>query len=455
MVKDFKGYFTIIFFILIILYKFYNGGIIYFNIDEIYSINFYSNFYTFFVVSLPNNHVLTNFLGALGTIFFGYNIYYFKFVSFFFLFLTLLIFNSFFRDYKFLLFFFLLFFLSDNLYNYSYLFRGYYLSSFIFSLVFILLYKNFLFFTKKNFNIIFLLLVLLTVHSVYVLFLVFPILISNFYLAKKTLGKKAILINFLIFFVLPLFILEFTKLALTGLFNLRKVVNLSDFNSLFYYFITDHNTLPLEPAKNQIYNFFLNLLNVIGSGINLVYLNDWIYGQLYKEKYIISYRFFINDPVLFFIFFFSMLFSIKNLIQKNFNILDFIILFFFIISFLSMKRMPERTYIGYVGFFIFYLFHNIKYLKFFNFQKKLFNIFFFLFIFLISLNKSLVFKDFNIWDFDISKSNNFCYLQEVLNPKIRNQEQELQRILDIYNYFIKCPYSDFKSYLRAKYSDFY
>jgi len=446
--------FYIFFFSLIIFINFFSKDNYYFNIDEINSINYYSNFYTFLITNVPNNHVITNFIGALGTITFGYNIYYFKSINYFFCILIFFIFHNFYKNYNFLLIFLLLFFISNNLYTYSYLYRGYYFSSLIFSVIFVLIYKNKNFFQKKFFNIIFLLLALLSVHSVYVFFLVVPILIANFYQAAKKLTNKTIIINFFLFFLIPFITVEFFKWIFTGLYLVSKTINSSDYNSLFTYLTSksqNNNFFLINYFDNKFFNLLVNFFSLIYNAILQIYFNKYTFGNNFQnENFIISFKFFFQDPVTFFIYFSSLLFAIKNLI-KSYNILDFIVLFFFIFLFVSMKTPPGRVYIGFIGFFIFYFFLNVKYLNIINFNGKLFRTLLFIFIFYLSFNKNLKIEANQVWTINYEKNNQFCEIDDQFTKiKTRTEHEELEKNLAIFNYFTKCPNSSFKNYIKIK-----
>jgi hypothetical protein len=446
--------FYVIFFSLIIFINFFSKNIFYFNIDEINSINFYSNFYTFLITNEPNNHVITNFIGTLGTTFFGYNIYYFKSINFFFCILIFFIFHNFYKNYNFLLIFLLLFFISNNLYTYSYLYRGYYFSSLIFSIIFILIWKNKNFFQKKFFNTIFLLLAFLCIHSVYVFFLTVPILIANFYQAAKKLTNKTIIINFFLFFLIPFITIEFSKWIFTGLYLVSKTINSSDYNSLFAYLSSksqNNNFLLINYFDNKFFNLSVNFFSLIYSGMLQIYFNKYTFGNIFQnENFIISFKFFFQDPVTFFIYFSSLLFAIKNLI-KSFNILDFIVLFFFIFLFVSMKTPPGRVYIGFIGFFIFYFFLNVKILNIINFNGKLFRALLFIFIFYLSFNKNLIFEAYQVWNINYEKNNQFCAIDDkFIKSKLRTEDEALEKNLAVFNYFTKCPNSSFKNYIKIK-----
>jgi hypothetical protein len=299
------------------------------------------------------------------------------------------------------------------------------------------------------------LLALLSIHSVYVFFLVVPILFANLYLAVKKLSNKAILNNFFYFYLVPFLSLEILKWFFTGLFLLRFSINFSDYNSILIYLFSktqETNFFLINYFDNKFFNLIINTFSICYNGILTMYFNEYIHGKnlaSQNENFIISLKFFFNDPVTFVIYFCSVLFAIKNLIEK-FSIFDFIILSFFFLLIVSNKTPPERVYIGYIGFFIFYFFFNLRFLNIMNLKSKLFHLLSFTFIFYLSLNKNLITKT-QVWGFTFEKNNQFCEIDvKYLNTDTKTNDHATEKNLLVFDYFTKCPYSSFKDYITKK-----
>jgi hypothetical protein len=282
---------------------------------------------------------------------------------------------------------------------------------------------------------------------------VVPILFANLYLAAKKLSNKTILFNFFYFFIIPFLSLDFFKWFFTGLFLLKASINFTDYNSLFIYLFSKTQTsnfFLINYFDNKFLNLIINIFSIIYNGFFNIYFNKFTFGNDFdNENFIISLKFFFQDPVTFFIYFCCLLFAIKNLIKK-FNIFDFIVLFFYFFIIVSNKTPPERVYIGFIGFFIFYLFFNLRNFNIMKFNNKLLNVLLFTFIFYISYNKNLITKS-QFWGFSFEKNNQFCEIDlKSLNAETKTDDEAKEKNLLLFNYFIKCPNSSFANYLKKK-----
>ena len=169
--------------------------------DEVVNITTYLYKETLFLKNYPNNHVLTSIIGFFLSKIFGIQIIYFRLISFLSFSIIFFLFLKKFNNFFFLVIFLLLFIFSDNLYLYSFLFRGYYLSSLIFVGIFLLLCSN----IKNKDRIIYIASVILIIHNISTLFLIIPIIIFVF-LEKVSNIKFYNLKNIILFFFFPFLI---------------------------------------------------------------------------------------------------------------------------------------------------------------------------------------------------------------------------------------------------------
>ncbi len=298
--------------------------------DEIVTISTFLDYRTFLLKYIPNNHVFTSMLGMITSYLFGVNIILLRTISFIFLLLIFINISKNFKD-SYLSILILLVFSFDSLsIDYSFLFRGYIFSSFLFVLIFFKLIK-----LEENIKIsknILILCSVLLFHNISNIYLVLPILIIVF---KKLIRNNKS--NYILYFIIPSIILFATSIFITGLF-LNKELILS--NNI--YLLTD-----FQNFKNLIYDGFLSIFfPQVGS--------ENIFGNFSK-----LFLIFKNNFLLGLVIFLSLIKSIFNLVKKP-KIIDYSIPLFFIIFLLINKIPPERVFVNFTFFLILYIFKDLK-----------------------------------------------------------------------------------------------
>jgi hypothetical protein len=319
--------------------------------DEILTIDRYLRFHTFLYKSSTNNHLLLSLYGTIINSVFGFNLVYLRFGSFLFLIFIFLIYRKIFSKNLFLLSILLLLITSSGIvFNHSYIFRGYYLSSFLFVLVFYFIMKYF-FLKKKNkyIKLVFFFNFLLTIHSLYTLYLVVPIMLSIFIFLLQDNRYKFLFFNFIFYYLLPTFFLLSLSFVITGfaLFTENLSVNslILNFHLFPKYWLDglQWSTCWQGFCNDDLHNtggIFQTRLNAIFSFINIY-------------KY---------DLILFLSLVATLLISFARFLFRKTNIFDFIILFFVLFYLFLNKDLTSsylRVYVGFIFFFYFYLIFNI------------------------------------------------------------------------------------------------
>ena len=306
--------------------------------DELVNLTSYYYKETIFLKNFPNNHFFTSLLGIIADYLFGTNLVLFKFINF----LTLpLIFYFLYISFNKRIFIYILFsvyLFSDLLLVYSFLLRGYYISSLLFCIIFYLFIENYRNEKKKTLNlrIIYLICALQIINNISSLYLVVPILFAIFINEKKFNLKKKVY-NFLLFFFIPFAVLNSMQIILTGFY----LNNYHESQTSLYFLL--------------INNFFKIYL----SGFNTIYFGNYTSNALNANlsAFILQIK---EGSIIFFIFLFSFSVMTFNFFKKKINIFDYIILYFFIFYVLINKFPPERIYVGIIYFFVFYLFLNFE-----------------------------------------------------------------------------------------------
>ena len=226
---------------------------------------------------------------------------------------------------------------SQIIFDYSYLLRGYYISSLIFCYIFYLLLKNLKKPSEKDLKIVFLLCAFQILNNISSLYLVVPILLAIFFNFNSFFFKKKIIL-FLTFFLFFFIFINSIQILVTGLY----FDNFYDLN------------IPLTTYILQ--NFFDLYIN----GFKSIYFKDTLRGpSLFHD---INYLLLDikNNSILFSIFIISLLILFFNIFKKKLIVLDYIVLYFFLFFVLINKIPPDRVYIGFIFFFIFYIFNFLK-----------------------------------------------------------------------------------------------
>ena len=139
--------------------------------DEIVTFHRYLNWKGLFWKDAPNNHLLLSLIGTISNKIFGFNFILLRFYNFLFFSLILIIFCKIFNNLKIFLIFISIILFSDIIFNYIYLYRGYYISSALFVLIFYILFQD-PEIKKKSLRYILFSNFLLFIHSIYTIYLV-------------------------------------------------------------------------------------------------------------------------------------------------------------------------------------------------------------------------------------------------------------------------------------------
>lgn len=342
--------------------------------DEVVNLTTYYYKESIFLKNFPNNHFYISLLGVLAEFMVGTNIVFLKFLNFLtFPTILLILYNSFKKKF-FVYILFLIFLLSEVLFDYSYLLRGYYISSLLFCYVFYLIFKNFSKPIDSDLKIIFVICALQIINNISSLYLVIPIILAIFFNFKSySFDKKFIF--FLIYFLSIFIFLNTIQILITGLYL--------------------HGIYDMKPIVSEY--IIQNFTNIYASGFEAIYFDYTLNRMSLFGNFSYLITDVKNNVILYFIFFTSFLILFKNILRKKLIIFDYITFYFFLFFVLLNKLPPERVYVGFVYFFIFYIFYFFKN---FEFKIKQFN-----YLILILSFTLISFKD------------NFLYRSEALNLK--------------------------------------
>jgi hypothetical protein len=333
-----------IFFYLVLIIIFFKVFIFYDHYpyhDEITTFDRYLEWHRVFRKDAPNNHFILSVIGILTKYIFGFNFLVLRFISFVFFILISLYFIKNFKNFYLILIFFLIIFSSKSIFNYSYVFRGYYLSSFLSVLIFIDLLSIYIYKNKKNLKITFLLCFLLFAHSLYTLYIVAPVLFVTFVNSLNIRKFYKYFLEFFVYFFIPTIIIIYLNIFVTG------------FAEKF------SGNLNIDFILN---NFLLVLKESFEPGFKAIFLNDYVSqnnSSLLSSFANNAVSLFRSDFTIFCILLTALIISLIKSYMKKIDILDKIVISFFIFYLLIGREPFLRVYVGIIYFFIFYIFFNI------------------------------------------------------------------------------------------------
>lgn len=349
----------ILFTLIILFIKFFVVTEVYPLHDEIVIIERNTKWHNFLWRNYTSNHTINSFFAVIIKSIFGFNILYYRFVSFIFFSLILLIFRKLYPSLSLYFIFISIILSSQLLTNYIWIFRGYYSWAFFTVLSFFYL-KKFIKnnFDNKNYKILLIVNLILLCHAIFTLYIVFPIFICLFFIFINNFIKKnndfkikEKTLNFFIFFLIPLISFYFLVIIIEGFiinhwdnlnmtFFLKNIVSIiregfvPGFKSIFLNSHLDQ----YAPENNFFFNLYTSLIN-----------SDSLTKNPQIEP---QYTILVIYLVSFFIL-------IYRALAKKFDYLDIcqasVFLFFYLVHF-----VPEpRVHVGIVFFNIFYIFNNI------------------------------------------------------------------------------------------------
>lgn len=333
---DLKNYLVVILFLIGIKIVFYEKNFI--TYDELYSLINYTNYYTLLLKDNLNNHIINSFFGIIVGIF-SHKIDYLRFASFLIFLSGIFLLNKRLKSRLTIIFILLCFIFGNNFFVYSFLYRGYPYYFFLFSLAFYLLDQKILTeFKKKTFLII---LSILTALAPSNILLIFPLI---FYFIER-FNKKIIFIYYL--FLTSLLI--FPNIFITGIYSLRKNINLENINYLYFYNLDNLINIGLSGFKNY-YNLIFNFYEKVSFSHKIeIFLRD--------DKIIFClYLFFISCIII--------------KIYKKYKIDNFDKIFaVHILLIIILSNVPVARV--YYPFYVFYFIYIDKYLNYYQTKIKI------------------------------------------------------------------------------------
>jgi len=246
-----------------------------------------------------------------------------------------------------------------------YVYRGYYISSALFSIIFILFLKLEKKFKQKNIKLICFFSALLLIHSLFTIYLVIPIMLVLLFLSIKKIKLEKVFLIFFIYFFIPFLIFYSLSILVTGIYFGRLFSDSFDFLYFFkngFSLFVEAFLIGVKPvffppdSKWILSDGYLEYLYTITSTQDLNLVIDY---ELPQKSYFV----FEGSKIigLYLICLFVSIYKIAT--KTKVNSIDFVVLLFFV-TFLLIDRAPWiRVFIGFIFFFIFYLFYNFNLLK--------------------------------------------------------------------------------------------
>ena len=366
------------------------------NHDELVNITLYLHPELFFLKNFPNNHVLISIIGYLIETIFESNLIYFRLISFISFIAIIFILHNSLKNNILTLTVLTLITLSEYLSNYSFLFRGYYISSLLFVLIYFLLKNHLNDFKVKNLILIFIITNILILTLVSNLYLILPIIISIFIFDFQR--KKLNLKIWLLYFILPTILIQILTIFITGVIWLK---------------IFDINFFNIQSNFYQIFYY----------GIDRIYFHEGIKDISLFVNFSDFFKTFYKHPIILLIFLISFLISLKNILSKDYKFFDLLIFLFFIIFLIVNKFPPIRVFIPFVYFHLLYIFSNMRqYLKF-NISNKIF--YFLIFINLVLFYKLDHFKSINTYENRIIQIDKLIINCKFTNDKLSEIDKHM------------------------------
>lgn len=311
-------------------------------LDEVIALDRYLEWKNFLRKDHIGGHTINSFIGVILKSIFGYNFELLRFISFFCFILILLIFRLMFKKIYLYLFFLSLIIFSNILFNYMYIFRGYYVHAFLCAASFYFLKQYFLHGKHKiNLNIILFLIFVQLAHSLFTIYVAVPIFILILIDHYKNGQIKNNILNYLFFLILPVFFAFLLYTFLEGFVTLHY----GDLNFKFLFA-----------------NFFTIFFDCVIKGFEMMFFSTYTetdFFSLFHTIYMIyngADDILVSEPIILFIYFLSLSFAIFNCLRlKRFSHLDYLIIIIFVFFILIFKQPQLRVHIGPSIFCLFYI----------------------------------------------------------------------------------------------------
>lgn len=316
-------------------------------LDEVIVLDRYLEWKSFLRKDHIGNHTINSFIGVILKSIFGYNFELLRFISFFCFILILLFFRLMFKNLYLYIFFISLIVLSNALFNYMYIFRGYYVHAFLCVASFYFLKKYFVHGRNQvNLNIILFLIFVQLAHSLLTIYIAVPIFILILIDNYKNNQIKNNILNYLLYLILPVFFSFLLYSFLEG-FVVLHYGNLN-FNFLFK-------------------NFFLIFLECVKKGFEMIFFSSYTTTNFFSLFNTITMLYhgyddiLISEPIILLIYFLSISFALFNCLRlKTFSYLDYLIVIIFVFFILLFKSPTLRVHIGISIFCLLYIINCLE-----------------------------------------------------------------------------------------------
>lgn len=380
-------------------------------LDEVIVLDRYLEWKSFLRKDHIGNHTINSFIGVILKSLFGYNFELLRFISFFCFGLILFIFRTLYkRIYLYILFLSLVTF-SNLLFNYIYIFRGYYVHALLCAASFLFLKKYF--FNGREqliFNIILLLIFLQLAHSLFTIYVAIPVFILILFDNYKNKSLLKNTPNYIFFLILPVISIYLLYMFLDGFVTLYS-------GNLNFDFLIE--------------NFSIIFIECIKQGFKMIFFSSYTETNYYsffdtvKMLYNGYDYILVAEPIILLIYFLSISFSIFNILSvKNFSYLDFLILIMFFFFILIFKTPTLRVHVGSAIFCLFYIINNLdiifEKIKILNIKSYYFTSILICFLLILSVSPNKNFQQLKDHVIKIDKYKHDC---DTANVKLNSSEK--------------------------------
>ena len=389
--------------------------------DEIIALDRYTEWKNFLRRNFIGNHTINSLIAVIHNSIFGYDFINLRLISFVSFVGILLVFRFLYNSVFLFLIFIIVLTSSNILFNYTYIFRGYYTAALLATLTFFYLKRYFNNSSCiKNLRILLFLIFLQLFHSLFTIYIAIPSLIMILFIVIK---QKIIKESFfsIVIFTISLILIYILFAFIDGFVALHN----SDLNFNFLF-----------------KNFFSILIPCVIEGFGPMFFNEWAPKDFFALNSVFSAMYYgadyilVSEPVFLIIYLSSFLIMLFNLFKSKmtdyFSITMLLIFIFFILTFTAP---PLRVHTGTIYFCLFYIMNSMYNFNLFN-KKIISKLSFILCIFFITY---------------VSPNNNF---QQTKNSILKIDEfksdcSKANKMLNQYEIWILINY--YPSYCKYKY----
>lgn len=340
--------------------------------DEIIVLDRYIEWKNFLRRDFIGNHTINSSIAVIINSIFGYNFISLRLISFVSFIVILLFFRLQYNSIFLYLIFISVVTLSNILFNYSYIFRGYYVAALLAAGIFFYLRKYFYNSDNiYNLRILLFLFFLQFFHSLFTIYITIPsLMIVSFIVLNKKITKE-IIYSYILFStsIIAIYIIFFFIEGFVSLHNSNL-----NFDFLFKNFITIFIPCTIRGFEAMFFSTYTPT-------------DFFALKSVFEAMYYGVDNIFVAEPLFLIIYLSSFIIAIINLIKFRFtDYLSFTIILMFIFFILIFKAPPLRAHTGTVFFCLFYI---INYISSFNLPyKKMISIISFLLCLVLIINVS-------------------------------------------------------------------